>query len=102
MLHKWYSSFYSDTFNSVNNTDVVKLILKEVRMLNPEFQTGHIRSMFCFTDHYYILHCDNIVYAAALYTYYRSLRSENRLQKKGLKEQRNVARRRRERLLRVS
>jgi hypothetical protein len=32
-----------NTFKSPKNCEVVKLLVKEVRMLNPQFQAGHIR-----------------------------------------------------------
>ena len=41
------------------------------------------------------------LFTAAVYTYYNSLSSENRLKKNGKYEERRCARRRRERLLRV-
>lgn len=35
-----------DTFNSPRNAAVVKWVVKEVHLLNPQFQAGQIRSKF--------------------------------------------------------
>lgn len=34
---------FRETFKSAGNSEVVKRLVNEVRMLNPEFQAGHIR-----------------------------------------------------------
>ena len=35
------------TFKSSENCEVVKYLIKEIRILNPEFQAGLIRGMSC-------------------------------------------------------
>ena len=40
----------SMTFKSSENCEVVKYLIKEIRILNPEFQAGLIRGMSCACD----------------------------------------------------
>lgn len=38
---------YRVTFKSSENCEVVKQLIREIRILNPEFQAGHIRGKSC-------------------------------------------------------
>ena len=90
-------------FKDPINKAVTKTLIAEVHALNPEFQAAQIRvSLCCF----YPWHLTTIIVgvffsAAATYTYYTSLSSENQLKTNGRHEERKRVRRRREQLLRV-
>ena len=84
-------------FNSQVNAAVVTRLVKEVQTLNPRYQAHTIKGK-CKDV---LLTVRLILYAAAVYTYYRSLSQENRLKLSGKHSDRKQARCRRERLLRV-
>ena len=89
----------SVSFKDDSNTKLLETITKEVKSSNPSFQAVHIRGKQKVPV--FVHHAQNHFFAAAAYTYYRTLCREDSLQSRGIKNKRKVARRRRERITRV-
>ena len=88
-------------FKDQQNSQITDKLIREVKAANPAFQSGLIRSVY-----YYDTVCVHVLkivihIVGAAYTYYHSLSQEASLERRGKKDQRDRARRQRERLNRV-
>ena len=98
----------SITFRDPTNQAVSRRLVKEVHGLNPTFDAADIRSKLTqwYSGLLYIIQfplspCLSTSYIVAAYTYYKTLRQEQSLQRREVSNQRKKQRRRRERIARV-
>ncbi len=89
---------YRSTFKDAENVAVVKRLIQEIHSLNPSFQSHNIRSEFLSPE---VLLLTLKILSGAAYTYYKTLRQEASMNRRGLSEARKKHRRRRERSIRV-
>ena len=95
--------FFSVTFKSSDNQRVVNQLVTEVKGLNDNFLTQHIRGTLCAlcTCYAHTLLCPLCLSVDAAYRFYRSQREEQSLKRRGKSDMKQKKKRRHERKLRV-